>query len=97
MGARASINFAITNRFFAEGGEAWTYDHRGKLGAVTCPVLVVVGAHDPVTRPDWGREVFDALPAGKAEWLLLEDSSHMVPTDQPEVFFPAVERFVSGL
>ena len=97
MAASTNFNFELMNRFFSEGGEAWSYDHRGKLGAVTCPVLVIAGAHDPVTRPDWGREVFEALPAGKAEWLLLDDSSHMVPTDQPGVFFDAVERFVRRL
>lgn len=97
MGARTTFNFAVTNRFFSEGGEAWSYDHRGKLGDVTCPVLVVSGAYDPVTRPDWGREVYEALPGGLGQFLLLEDASHMIPTDAPEAFFEAVERFVSGL
>jgi proline iminopeptidase len=97
MGARMTFNFAITNRFFAEGGEAWRFDHRGKLGEVACPVLVCIGAHDPITRPNWGREVYDSLPPDKRELVVFEDSSHSVHTDEPDAFFGAMEKFISAI
>jgi pimeloyl-ACP methyl ester carboxylesterase len=95
--ARTSFNFAVTQRFFREGGEAWRFDHRVALGQVACPVLLLVGAHDPITWPEWGREVCEALPPRIGELQVFQDSSHGIPTDEPEAMFGAIERFVARI
>ena len=95
--ARSTMNFAVSQHFFGEGGEAFRFDHRQALGAVACPVLVLAGAHDPVTRPEWGEEIAKALPERRAELVLLEDSSHAILADEPERFFAAIEGFIAQL
>jgi pimeloyl-ACP methyl ester carboxylesterase len=93
--SRVTINFQVSQHFFRTGGEAFRFDHRPALAGVTCPVLMLAGAHDPVTRPEWGREVADALPPGRGEFLQFEDSSHVIMADEPDRFTAAVERFIT--
>jgi pimeloyl-ACP methyl ester carboxylesterase len=93
---RARVNFAVSHHFFTGGGEAFRFDLRDKLGAVECPVLALVGTHDPVTRPAWGRELAAALPPGRCELVEFENSSHVIDTDEPERFYAVVERFLAA-
>jgi len=95
-GARSTFNLQVSQHFFGLGGEAFRYDHRARLGRVSCPVLMLAGAHDPVTWPEWGREVAESLPPGRGEFLLFEDSSHLIPADEPERFFAAIEGFIAA-
>lgn len=94
--ARATFNFAVSQHFFRTGGEAFRFDHRQALGKVKCPVLLMVGAHDPVTRPEWGIEVAEALPLGRGELLVFEGSSHMITVDEPDRFARLVEGFIAA-
>ncbi|MDP3736092.1 MAG: alpha/beta hydrolase [Hyphomonadaceae bacterium] len=95
-GARAAMNPVATQRFFAPSGEAWRFDHRNRLSRVECPVLVILGEHDPVTPAVWGREVAEALPAGKAELIVFPEASHLVTVDEPEAFAAVVSRFIAA-
>ncbi len=90
------MNPAASARFFAPDGEAFRFDFRTRLGQVECPVLVLAGAHDPVTPVKWGIEVFEALPRGRAEIEVFDDSGHLVTADQPERFDARVRRFIAG-
>jgi len=92
--SRVRINFQVSQHFFGPGGEGFRFDHREALAEVACPVLLAVGAHDPVTRPEWGREVAAALPSGQAELHMFDESSHMIAADEPELFSSRVEQFV---
>jgi pimeloyl-ACP methyl ester carboxylesterase len=95
--SRVTINFDVSRNFFSTGGEAFRFDHRTGLDAVDCRVLALIGAHDPVTRPEWGIELVDALPPGRVECVLFEGASHMISADEPERFFAAIEQFVRSL
>jgi pimeloyl-ACP methyl ester carboxylesterase len=95
-GGRSTFNLDVSQHFFGPGGEAYRYDHRTRLGAVKCQVLAVVGAHDPVTRPEWGREVAEALPPGICELQVFEDASHLILSDEAERFTAVVETFVGA-
>ena len=57
-----------------------------------CPVLLLVGAHDPVTRAEWGRDVAAALPPGGRELVM---SSHILMADEPERLAQCVEAFLA--
>jgi proline iminopeptidase len=94
-GGRSTFNLDVSQHFFGPGGEAWRYDHRGRFGGVRTPVLAICGAHDPVTRPEWGSEVAEAFPPGVCEFALFEESSHMVLGDEPERFTALVEGFIA--
>jgi pimeloyl-ACP methyl ester carboxylesterase len=96
MASRVRINFQVSQHFFGPGGEAFRFDHRQALAQVACPVLLAVGAHDPVTRPEWGREVAAALPPDRAELHVFEGSSHVIAADEPDRFTELVERFVGS-
>jgi proline iminopeptidase len=95
-GGRSTFNLDVSQHFFGPGGEAYRYDHRTRLGAVKCRVLAVVGAHDPVTRPEWGREVAEALPPGICELQVFEDASHLILSDEADRFTAVVETFVGA-
>ena len=91
---RTSINFAVSRHFFTTGAEGFRFDLRGKIKAVTCPVLALAGKHDPVTRPEWGRELADAMTPGLCEFVLYDEASHAVANDVGEPFYAAVEAFI---
>jgi proline iminopeptidase len=93
---RTTFDLQVSQHFFHEGGEAFRFDHRNALGQVSCPVLLLAGAHDPVTRAEWGTEVAAALPAGGGELVIFEDSSHILMADEPERLTQCVEAFLAA-
>lgn len=67
------------------------WDVSARLGEIACPVLVLAGDRDylPVAR----KAAYAAqLPAAKL--VVLADSGHASPVDQPEQFNAAVLRFL---
>lgn len=70
-----------------------TFDARPRLDAIRCPTLVIVGEHDR-TVP---RRAAEALRRGirNAELLVVPDSGHATPYDQPETFNRAVLDFIA--
>lgn len=95
-GTRAAMNFALTRHFFTVSAEAFAFDFRAKLADIACPVLALVGAHDPVTRAEWGREVAAAMKAGLCDYVEFADSSHMIMMDEPEKFWGAIDGFMKA-
>jgi pimeloyl-ACP methyl ester carboxylesterase len=59
-------------------------------------VLILAGAHDPVTRPEWAREVADSLPPGRWELVEFADASHLIMADEPYRFAEAVRGFIAA-
>ncbi len=92
--ARSTFNFDVSQHFFREGGEAFRFDFRERLRNVATPVLAISGTHDPVTRPEWAKELAAALPQGRCTHLELADASHLVMADQEEVFVDTVVAFI---
>jgi len=95
MTTRVRMNFAVTRHFFSESAEAFSFDFRGRLGSVTCPVLALAGAHDPVTRVEWAREM--AAELRQCRYVEFDDASHMIASDAPDRFYAEVERFLGAL
>ena len=69
-GARAWLR--IISRGEREGGDL--YD--GRLGEVTCPVLLLHGVHDPRTEPGEIEAARDALPDARIAWLQSGHAPH---------------------
>jgi len=55
-----------------------------RLGAIRCPVLVIVGEEDPGTPVEMARAIHAALPS--AELAILRSASHLSNMEQPEEF-----------
>lgn len=91
-----AMNFAAAAHFFASSREAFSFDLRGALGEVAANVLALVGAHDPLTQPQWGREVAAALPADRCRLVEFENASHLIEQDEPEAFWREVEGFLAA-
>jgi 3-oxoadipate enol-lactonase len=67
----------------------WTVDEH--LGLIACPVLVVSGDHD-YTPPEFKAAYVERIPQG--ELVVIEDSGHGTPVDQPEAFNQALAAFL---
>ncbi len=87
-------NDAVFAHFLA--GEMWTMDHRTDLADVTCPVLVLSGAHDPVCGPSTADELVGALPQTRTTWVRFERSAHTIAADEPDAFFSAIRTFITS-
>ncbi len=91
--ALTSRNDAVFAHFLA--GEMWTMDHRADLADVTCPVLVLSGALDPVCGPPSTEAMIAALPEEHTTWVRFEHSAHMISADEPGPFLAAIRNFVT--
>lgn len=57
-------------------------DPRPLLSTISCPTLVMVGRQDRWSPPAQHEEIAAAIP--NAELVVIEDSGHMTPVEQPE-------------
>lgn len=53
------------------------HDASDRLGRITAPTLIVVGAEDPLTRPEYARAVHAKIRG--SELVILEAADHMLP------------------
>lgn len=67
--------FLAAYRVFAEADAAFA----GRLGALTCPALVMTGADDPGSTPAMARAMAAALPNARLE--ILPGARHMMPIE----------------
>lgn len=65
-----------------------------ELGRITCPTLVVTGAHDSVIAAEVGA----ALRAGitGARHIVMEQSGHLPAEEEPERFYSELESFIAA-
>lgn len=70
------------------------FDARAQLGVIRCPALVVMGERDRTVPRAAGELLARTIPG--AQKLVLTDSGHASPMDQPEAFNAAVLRFLES-
>jgi proline iminopeptidase len=83
------------NLHFQAEGKAM--DLLGRLGAVRCPTLVILGRRDPLVPVRHGEEIAAAIPDGLARLELIDDAAHDVFVDDPDTSYRAVREFLAGL
>lgn len=71
-------------------------DVAGQLARVACPTLVCVGELDPVTPVAAAREIFEALPEGRARLEVIEGAGHFPWKDAPARYWPLLTQFVAS-
>jgi pimeloyl-ACP methyl ester carboxylesterase len=65
--------------------------HAGeRLGALTCPTLILWPTNDPYTQPAWGQRYADAL-GGDVRLEIIERAGHWMWLDRPDVIDKAAE------
>jgi pimeloyl-ACP methyl ester carboxylesterase len=69
------------------------FDHRGDLGRIEAPTLVITGEDDFITGPLCAREIAQGI-AG-AELVILPGSGHFSFVEAPERFRAEVERWLA--
>ncbi len=90
-------NDAVLSHFIGTpAAEMWTMDLRADLENVTCPVLVLSGAHDPVCGPNPTAQMLAALPSALATSIQFPNSSHMIAKDEPDAFLDAIRAVHRG-
>ncbi|HZF24163.1 MAG TPA: 3-oxoadipate enol-lactonase [Burkholderiales bacterium] len=64
-----------------------------RLGAISCPVQVIVGEQDVGTPVAMSRAIHDAIPGSKL--VIIPSASHLSNLEQPELFNKALLSFLS--
>jgi pimeloyl-ACP methyl ester carboxylesterase len=74
-------------------GMAQRPDVRGYLPQIALPTLVLVGQEDGITTVDEMRGMAAAIPG--AEFVVIPNSGHMTPLENPWAFNQAIEQFLA--
>lgn len=69
-------------------------DGEGVLRGLTCPVLVLCGRLDVLTPPALHQAMAALMP--QAELVMVEDSGHMSPMEQPAAVTRAMRQWLSA-
>jgi 3-oxoadipate enol-lactonase len=69
-------------------------DLTDRLGAIKCPVQVIVGDQDVGTPVAMSEAIHKAIPG--SQLVVLQDASHLSNIEQPEAFNHALDRFLSA-
>jgi pimeloyl-ACP methyl ester carboxylesterase len=79
-----------------EAGEQRSYDLRGSLDRITCPVLVLAGEDDPMCPASGSRAIAAEIGPELCTLQVIPDCGHGVCRDLPEVGFAAIKAFLAG-
>jgi pimeloyl-ACP methyl ester carboxylesterase len=71
------------------------YHWTAELGRIRVPVLILQGLADQLTPPGGSVKMHRQLPA--ARLLMIPDTGHSLPIEQPAVFTAALLGFTGGL
>jgi len=93
-------NFVTSNRialaaFAATSSTDKNFLIRDRLGEISVPTLVLVGAHDFICSPVQARLLADGIPG--AQLVELADSGHMGWIEEPQAFRLALRGFLGRL
>ena len=94
---RAIIKDDVALWFNGPGNEMGQMDFRTDLAAVTCPVLILSGAQDPMTPPVFHDEIAESLCNADVRCKKFEGAGHGVIPDQPDAAFTDIRDFLGTL
>ncbi|HEY7198069.1 MAG TPA: alpha/beta fold hydrolase [Gaiellaceae bacterium] len=80
--------------YLAQLSSIETHDTRGRLGAVTCPAMTLVGREDLIIYPNLSRRMHEELP--DSTWVEVE-GGHACLWEFPESFNDAVLQFLASV
>jgi pimeloyl-ACP methyl ester carboxylesterase len=80
--------------YLAQLSSIETHDTRGRLSAVTCPAMTLVGEEDILIYPKLSRRLHEELPS--STWVEVP-GGHACLWEYPEEFNQAVLEFLAGV
>jgi proline iminopeptidase len=89
--ARGIHSFVALNRGF--GDFLRTFDFTERLREISCPTLVIGGAHDWICPPQHSRLIAERIP--RAHLKIFADSAHAVAIDENDAYLAAVRGFLT--
>lgn len=95
LAAVASLGANPRGTYLASIRALLGFDARGRLGQVACPTLVVTGDRDRTVPRAAAELLARAIPGARA--VVVPDSGHATPYDQPEAFNRAVLDFLAAV
>lgn len=90
---RSMISATATDGYIGCCGVLRETDLRAAIPAITAPVLVVSGTHDPATPPSDGRAIHAAIPGSRYIEL---GASHLSAWERAQEFADAVIAFLNA-
>jgi len=84
-----NIEFVMSKMYESLGDWDW----RNEMGNLLMPVLTIQGEQDPIPMNS-AVEWVEILP--NARLFKIPDSGHLPFVEQPEIFYPAVEKILNG-
>jgi pimeloyl-ACP methyl ester carboxylesterase len=81
---------AYANHFKADLG----HDTVDRLGAISCPTLVLYGSEDLITLPWYNRTVAEHIPGAEIEEIT--GAGHLAWLERPEQVNAAIDRFLAS-
>lgn len=90
MAATPALGVAAASRALANRP-----DSIPMLGRIDVPTLLVFGEQDPITPPDIGHEMNDAIPGSRM--AIIQGAAHLPPVEQPDAFAGTLKKFLSQL
>ena len=84
-----NIDFVMSKMYESIGDWDW----RDDMSNLLMPVLTIQGEQDAIPM-DSAKEWVEILP--NARLLKIPDSGHLPFVEQPDIFYPAVEKFLNG-
>ena len=94
LAAVASLAANSRRTYFASIRGLTSFDVRRRLGEVRCPTLVVAGDRDTTVPLTSKRLLQQSIPG--AELIVVDESGHVTPCDQPERFNALLLAFVDA-
>jgi proline iminopeptidase len=80
------------NRAFGPTGFLRTFDLRPEVAKITAPTLILAGKHDWICPPEFSREIAALIPGSR--YVEIENSSHSVRVDAPDVLLEELTAFI---
>ncbi|TCT06086.1 3-oxoadipate enol-lactonase [Aquabacter spiritensis] len=90
----AAIAATPVEGYAASCGLLGATDLLPSLGEISCPTLVIAGAHDPSTPPARAAEIAAAVPGAE---LVTLDAAHLSAVEAGDAFAEALTAFLSRL
>ncbi|MCI0464569.1 MAG: alpha/beta hydrolase [Gemmataceae bacterium] len=70
------------------------HDALERLGAIACPVLILVGAEDAICPPRYSEQLLERLPQGRL--VVVPGVGHALPFEDPVRFTTVVGEFLAN-
>ena len=71
------------------------FDVRERIGTLKPPLLLIRGADDPGSPPEYETEIHRAVPG--SQYLKLYHAGHFPMAEKPEEFNRAIDEFLASL